>query len=453
MAEQVTKKESTIKDFLEVVFRRKWIIAGIVSVATVTVIVLNIREPAIYESYIRLLVKRGESQGVFSQSIRTLTWEEEIASQIELIKSKLVLDRAQAIIGNYLPEGSEETRRINPGGVNSGVISTSNVLWVTYTSGDPVFSRAATNAVAQAYKEYYQEIRTPPEMEDFFIQELQIMQDELDYWRKRKETVETEWGIVDIREQRRNTLQRLERYQTDLDEVVGERIEAAEIIGKLERFQELEIEEKSAASKGLLDAILGATIESMRRKLLDLRIEESELAVKFTDSNRELIKVREQIADLLDMMDREVSSLIRIYRSRYEIILAKERMLQGLIRDVRAETEGYPKKEVELQKINNALDRLEGNYTNLVERHMLAKISLASNPEWTITILSPASPAYQKKTRDYVRMALGPLFSFVIALGFAFFIDNLDHSIKNISEAEESLGLPVLASFPDAERK
>jgi capsular polysaccharide biosynthesis protein len=70
-----------------------------------------------------------------------------------------------------------------------------------------------------------------------------------------------------------------------------------------------------------------------------------------------------------------------------------------------------------------------------------------------VTILNPASPAVRKKTRDYVRIALGPAFSLIIALGLAFFVDNLDHSIKNISEAEESLGLSVLASCPETNRK
>ena len=54
-----TRKESTIKDFLEVIFRRKWIIAGVVAVATATVIILNLKDPAVYESNVRLLVKRG----------------------------------------------------------------------------------------------------------------------------------------------------------------------------------------------------------------------------------------------------------------------------------------------------------------------------------------------------------------------------------------------------------
>jgi len=45
------------------------------------------------------------------------------------------------------------------------------------------------------------------------------------------------------------------------------------------------------------------------------------------------------------------------------------------------------------------------------------------------------------------------MFSIIVALGFAFFMDNLDHSIKNIAEAESVLNLPVLASVPEKEEK
>ena len=53
----------------------------------------------------------------------------------------------------------------------------------------------------------------------------------------------------------------------------------------------------------------------------------------------------------------------------------------------------------------------------------------------------------------YVRISLGPVFSLIIALGFAFFMDNLDHSIKNVNEAEDALGFQVLSSFPDLDSK
>ena len=81
-----TSKESTVKDFLEVIFRRKWVILGVVLVATASVFLLNLREPAVFESTGRILVQRGEAIGVYGMNIRTLTWEEEMASQIEMIR-------------------------------------------------------------------------------------------------------------------------------------------------------------------------------------------------------------------------------------------------------------------------------------------------------------------------------------------------------------------------------
>ncbi len=142
--------------------------------------------------------------------------------------------------------------------------------------------------------------------------------------------------------------------------------------------------------------------------------------------------------------------LVHILDIEAEIIAHK---IKKLVKGIVVEKNSYPEKSIELEKINEAINLLSDNYSDLKKQHISSKVSRASNPEWSITLLAPASPGNQRKTRDYVRMALGPIFSLVIALGFSFFIDNLDHSIKNISEAEDILGFQVLSSFPDMERK
>lgn len=449
----VTHTESTVKDFLEVVFRRKWTIVSIVSIATAVVVFLNLREPAVYESNGKMLVKRGEMIGQFGQQVRTLTWEEEIASQIEMIKSELVIRRAREIIGQYLPEGYEGEERINAGKVGSGVITTSNVLWVTYSSGDPVFCRAAVDAIINAYQEYYRQVRTPPEIEDFFSEEISRLSETITFWRDRKSSLESEWGIIDIQHQQRSILDRLDRYNVDLEDVSARVTEAEEIIRKLEQYRLLSIEEQAALANGFFR--LGAKetiVESYTRQIMDLRVRESELMVTFTEEHRDLKKVRKQIEDLYMYLDREIASLLEIRRAELEILMLRQQELIGLITDIEREKNLYPARSIELARIDNALTREEDQYEKLMQQHLNAKITMASNPEWTVTILSAASPAYRKKTRDYVRIALGPLFSLVVALGFAFFIDNLDHSIKKVSEAEDVFSLQVLASFPDTER-
>ncbi len=448
-----TSKESTVKDFLEVIFRRKWVIIGVVLTATAMVFLLNLREPAVYESIGRILVQRGEATGVYGTHIRTLTWEEEMASQIEMIKSDVVAGRARDIVEQYYPEGFETTEKISPARIGAGVIGTSNVLWIAYSSSDPVFCQAADNAVIKAYRDYYLDVRTPPEMADFFSEEMSGLQDEIEHLRARKARLGRESGIVDLESQTRATLGRLSSLESELGDVRREITEKEEILRKLEDFRELSIDEQAALSNTLQQGMAKQTaIERYTEKLMDLRMRESELAVKYTDAHRDLRQVRQQIEDLYFYMDKEIHSFTTVTNARVDLLRTKEKALLGQIEALEKEVSEIPGMAVELHSIEQALALAEAHYDELSKQQVAERLTKASNPEWNITILSPASPAYRKKTRDLVRMALGPLFSLVVALGFAFFIDNLDHSIKNVAEAEETLGYQVLASFPDSER-
>jgi len=448
------KRESTVKDFLEVVFRRKWIIVGIVAVATAIVIVLTMRQPAVYESTAKVLIKRGEAPGVFDRNVRTLNWEEEIASQIEMVKSQTVVGRAQASIARFYPKGYTTDRKIILGKVSSGVVTTSNVIWVSYASENAVFCEAAVNAIVNAYREYYTDTRTPPEMEDFFSQEIQRLQEEIEYWRGHKETVLREGDIIDIQDQRRNLLARLDNYNAELDGVVRERKEKEAVIARLDSLLGIGPLELAAVSSDLTDSQLESDLmKGIRVKLQDLQMKESELEGRYTDQNPEVQRIRKQLVDLHQMVLAEIRTQILLNKNRLGIIVQREEVLRELTAKLEDKKSQYPKAEVELERIDAALEKLKNTYDDVIRQQMEAKISRASNPEWTVTILNPASEASRQKTRDYVRMALGPAFSLIVALGLAFFVENLDHSIKNINEAEENLGLSVLASFPETNRK
>jgi uncharacterized protein involved in exopolysaccharide biosynthesis len=282
---------------------------------------------------------------------------------------------------------------------------------------------------------------------------MSALQAEISHLKERKTLLESQTGIIDMEQQERAALARLSLLQTELDEVQREIVEREEVLGKLEGFREYSIDEQAALSNTLAQQGAKQTaIERYTEKLMDLRLLESELSVKYTDEHRDLRQVRQQIADLYVYLDREIESFDTITRTKLDLLRTKESSLESQIARLEDKKGTFSETEVELNSINVALQRAEDQYNELSKQHMSAKLTKAANPEWNITILSPASPGYQKKTKDYVRMALGPMFSLVVALGFAFFIDNLDHSIKNVAEAEETLGCQVLASFPDSEQ-
>ena len=83
------------------------------------------------------------------------------------------------------------------------------------------------------------------------------------------------------------------------------------------------------------------------------------------------------------------------------------------------------------KEIDQMIRSLEEKHKLLIARQSEAEISRAGYPEWDVSILSGAGMPYKKKTRDFVRLALGPVLSIVVGLGIAFFLESMDHSVKS----------------------
>ena len=117
------RQETTLRDFLNVMFRRKWVILSVVGLATLTVFYLNARKPSFWESTSRILVERGEREDVFTSRVRYLSWEEEVSSQIEVILSETVFAGAKDIFTDSLAAlGHPADWTFNPGQVRADVV-------------------------------------------------------------------------------------------------------------------------------------------------------------------------------------------------------------------------------------------------------------------------------------------------------------------------------------------
>jgi capsular polysaccharide biosynthesis protein len=314
-----------------------------------------------------------------------------------------------------------------------------------------VLCEAAVEAITGTFRDYYSRIRTPPEMEDFFSNELQMIMDEIEYWRERKNNLEQKWGLADIEIQRRALINRLGTYVSQRDQL---RIEKDKLVSYVNQLSTT-LEGNSIEDLYILyDDFLGrrtrgTSLDNMNQQYNAMKMREVELSAKYTGQSNELIELREEIDELRQMMRKEFNSIIKVKSMKREVIEQEDRMLSDLIRDLEMKSSHGS----EIERINSALNRLKSSYDELTAKQLDARVSMASNPEWKVTVLTKATPASRQRARDYVRIALGPLFSVLFAVGFAFFIDNLDHSIKNVSDAEETLEMTVLASFPDTEKK
>jgi uncharacterized protein involved in exopolysaccharide biosynthesis len=456
MAEQSdVRQETTIRDFLNVIFKRKWLIVAVVALTTVMVIYLNTRQPEMWESYSRILVQRGEQGNYLTGTIRYLTWEEEVSSQIEVIMSETVFGRAAELFADSAAaRGFPSAWTFASGRVRAEVVGESNVFMIKYQDLNPDIAWLGCQAMTQSFQEYYKERKAPPALSDFFANEISDVRADLDHWIQKRNDFLNEEKFFGMDEESRHLLAQTVVLENDLVEISSDITVQAARVSNLEELSkktgvELENELAVRLSKHFLQSGL---LRDIKMDLQRLGTEREELLQKYTPKHPEVEAIDSQMEELRLDLKREIDNAYRIESQELDALYSKKTSLSGQLAVNRARLDQLPDKDMELKKHDTMIANLQAKYDLLLEKQSETDIAMAVRPDWEVTILSKASAPFTRNTRDYVRLALGPFLAVVVALGLAFFLESMDHSVKNTAEAEEFLGIKVLTTISEVRK-
>ena len=442
------KQETTLRDFLDVVFRRKWVVLSVFALATVLVVVLDARRPDLWESSSRVLVRRGEQSSLLSPNVRTLGWAEEVASEIQVILSDDVFNLArQSFADSVKARGLPADWAFTPGSVRADVLGESNVFVIGYANTRREICELGCDAVTLAFRDYYRERKTPPMLTDFFVGELADVRAELDVWRARRNQFlnqEKFFGTEETSKFLLNKIGQLESRLTQLNGDVSSQNMRVENLRLLTGRSGPELESELAFSMSQ-NVLQSSIVQNIKFSLQQLKLRREELMQKYTDNHPELLAVNQQIADLQADLKRQVENAYALEKVTLGEMVARRASVLEELNAAHVELDAIPDRERKLTEFDATIKSLVEKLEMLEKRQGEAEIASAGHPEQDVSILQHASTPYNKKTRDYVRLGLGPLLSIIVGLGIAFFLESMDHSVKSRAEAEEYLGVTVLA--------
>jgi uncharacterized protein involved in exopolysaccharide biosynthesis len=447
-----TRQETSLRDFLDVVFRRKWVIITMVLATTILVLGIDARRPDMWESTARVLIKRGEQPSILTPQRYVLPWAEDVASVMQLILSEDVFKGAREAFADSLQTGRYPKEwTFNAGSVHSGVIGESNVFTISYSDPRPAICQLGCNVVTDAFRNFYRKSNTPPPVSDYFVNQLVDVRTRLVQSREERNRFMNEkkfFGAAETSRYLLNKISGLESSLTELDgDVSSHRLRTANLAALAEKSgPELEKELAFSVSQNVLQS---AVVQNIKFNLQSLNMKKEELTQKYTDRHPDVVAVNAQIAELHDALKEEVQNAHHVEKASLEEAQAKSAAVSQELANAKKELDGLPDREREMAEIDARIEGLETNEKYLVQQQSSAEISSAGSPQEDITVVARASAPYSKKTRDYVRLALGPLLSIIVGLGIAFFLESMDHSVKSRAEAEEYLKVPVLATIAE----
>ena len=333
------------------------------------------------------------------------------------------------------------------------MVEKSNVLAMSYESRDPNAAQEVTSAIITAYMAYRKSAYTLQYPKELFDTELARVGQELDAMTQRREQYMRATQTVDLNVQ----------GVQDVDFVRTQKLELARV--------DQDLAQKRAALQSMKSLLAAATsaedlpflaetpngadnaIIDLKRKLSDARARLHSMESIYVPTSSELTQQKAQVENLSAALSAEVSNRLRVQQSEISNLEARRTEIVRAMGEGEGRLATYPERSARILEFTTRIDALQKNYEELSRSAGVAKIAKATSPDWTVALLTPPGKPYAKNARDYVRLALAPIFSLIVGLGLAFFLDGLDATLKNPRETEAALELPVLATLNEQKRR
>ena len=202
----------SIKQFLRIVWARKWLVLALLLVVSVAGTATTFLLPKLYTADTAMIVEM-RLDPVLGALAPSLAAPGYMATQIDIIRSERVASRVVKMLGverspSAVAQWREETNAKIPleryfasllqKGLQVEPSRGSNVINISFSARDPIFAQAAANAFAQAYMDVSVELRVAPARQSaaFLDEQTKVLRNNLEAAQARLSRIQQEKGIL-----------------------------------------------------------------------------------------------------------------------------------------------------------------------------------------------------------------------------------------------------------------
>jgi len=456
-AVSVSNRQSfgSTRDLLSLVFRRKAIgLCIFFLIFTASVVSLS-RQRVVYLSEARILVQRGQGGAYGAIPRPVLHWWEEMKSEVEIVRSRPVAERASAVLTRRRLAAGPDGTQLQPASAPSpedlldgmGVepIDETDIIRITYRALDRWTAVESVNAIADAYLDHRRAMKQNQQAAEFFEEKIQDARSEVERTRAEFALYKTQHGLADLNQQTDELIRQRSSLENDMTVVRTDRAGREREIQVLERS----LRENPDVLVPTPELNSDANLQSYQRRLADLHGKLASLLSTYTTESPQVQAVMRDVERCKAQIRQVVDDMITAKRNELGVLSGREESMNAEIQAIDRKLNFLPEHEARLAFINQELKTATDELMGLEARHQEHRLQEAVDPRLSnLQLLSHAVNA--KRVGGGARQKLFLVFSFILALGMslvaAFLVDSLDHTLKFPADVESALGIPVLAS-------
>lgn len=456
--------------------------------------------PRKYEAQMKILVNRERVDAVVTPDpdnvngpgIVPAVSEEDLNSEVELIKSRDLLERV-AIACALNSESKSGWKRWleRVGNAMRGTGTTpqtqlaravqdleqrlivdpmkkTDLIRVTYASHDPAQAAQVLQTLATMYQEKHAAVHRPPGTFLFFEQETARYREELANAEARLMDFNSREGIVEAATQKQLVLQQLSQFEAEWQQAQTNSHQAGARAQALRRQAAATPARQTTQVTTIANAQLLATLEST---LLSLEMKRSELLTKYAPSYTPVREVELQIRDArtaiteaqqspveqvttdrLPAQDWMTTELARAETDRAALDAQSDATAQ-VVRRYEGMARTLDAKGTQQVDLARNVKTAEDNYVLYVRKREEARISDALDSKRIVNVaIAEAATVPALPTLHLAWILIGGFFAAgIVSVGSAYAVDRLDGSFHTPDELHRYLDTRVLASIPSGE--
>jgi len=509
----------SLRDLLYIIFKHKGKIVLVSLAVTALAVFVISRQVPVYESTAKVLVKEGRENSTPTTAIMAvperivdITRQEDVNSEIEILRSRLLAERVVEKLGVDLTESSSGPDKMKErsaavqslhriahelknlfhtlfpsvfpapsplSGLESALlrlqknlevnlIQNSNVIQISFSDPNPHVSADVVNTLLDFYLDQHLLVHKTPGAYQFFSDQAIDFQRRLEASEKKLEEFKKQSSLAELSLQREILIKQKGEYEDSLEQMSGE----------IDGLQKELCKQKEQLSQQkeqitLLDISRTNSLkDQLNSQLSQLRIQENKLMNMYADANqraildirKEIQEVKSQLAELSGPPEQcevqigpnnvylQLTESMLKNQADLESLIARRQNLQKNLLVCKQKLDDFNKSELELNQLERQIKIEEENYQlyrkKVEENRIYDAMDTARFAN--ISVIEPGLlPLVPKPGRKALKAFIAVVLGLTAGLGAALLCEMLDHSVGTAEELEASLHVPVLGSIPD----
>jgi capsular exopolysaccharide synthesis family protein len=469
-----TAESLQVREYLWILKRYRWLIAGLLVLSTAATVVYNLYAPKVYQASATLQLQAdpnvlGLDRPFMAERDRM---SEVVPTELAVLESREFarLTRKElelAAAGNQshaTAAQQPDPRTAAPtlplptvddivAGRQISSVSGTHLISVGFRSTDPVRAAQVANAMAEAYVGRNLAVTSSTTGEASAW-----LQKQADEWRKRVE--ESEAALQEYRT--RHQADALGDRLNDRPDIVAGKLadlqmaltEArTETIGKETQYQQLVALRSNPAALDTLPAIAAnGFIQQLKRELADRQRQLAQASKELGERHPDRVKMQIEVDAAERRVQTEIATLAASIRNDYESARARETALNEAFERQKREVQALNAKAVEYTALDSAAKANRALLDDLLQRARQVTLSRdlpSGNVRVVDAAVVPRYPILPRKTRNILLALFG---SGALSLALVFLLEALNTRIRTPDDVTRHLKIPILGMAPRVKR-